>query len=313
MPKDDAFKKGHGPQLPEALPMSFKLADLTVGKPDPRGRIVRDVLWSLDGFKIYKTDQGISPFFSDNQDLAAIQRLRYLELADIADFNHLVNAVQPWHIPFTNIPILRRGAVHSSQVQYERELARCLAQALLGHGDTANEALATLGNRLAHRISNGARVWHLFINVLLVSLLTVGAFFFVTSGYQPKFGFSADNVREIGLTVMMGGVGALFSTTVRLQSMQVDATVPLYMHWVYATQRVIVGALGALILYFAFKSGVVTALIEPATGGITAETKFSPFWLSFMAVLAGFSERLVPNLLNSKAEASEPSPPPSAT
>lgn len=306
MPKDDPHKYGYGPQLPTAEPMSFKLTDLEVGGPDPRGRVVRDVLWTLDEFKIYKTDFGIFPFFSDNKPLAEIQRLRYLQLENIADFNHLVNAVQPFYVPFTRIPILRRGAVHSSQVQYERELGRCLAQALLGHADTANKALSKLGDRLAVRISNGARVWHLFINVLLVSLLTLGAFYVVNSSYTPKFGFDPINLREICLTVMMGGVGALFSTTVRLQSMVVDATVPIYMHWVYATQRVIVGALGALILYFGFKSGVITALFEPATGAATPLEEYSPFWLSFVAVLAGFSERLVPNLLNSKAQDAAP-------
>ena len=45
--------------------MKFKLADLRAGDKDPRGRAVRDILWAVNEFKIYRADMGISPFFSD--------------------------------------------------------------------------------------------------------------------------------------------------------------------------------------------------------------------------------------------------------
>ncbi len=99
---------------------------------------------------------------------------------------------------------------------------------------------------------------------------------------------------------MMGGIGALFSTTVRLQLMAVDPMVSLSMHWIYGGQRVLVGVLGAIIIYFGFKSGIVDGLLRPvADSSIPREIDL--YWLAFISVLAGFSERLVPNLLDGKA------------
>lgn len=286
-------------------PKDFKLADLVKGRDDPRGRAVRDVFWSVNEFKIYKTDQGISPFFSDDPEMAKDQKLAYLGLgAGIADFNHLIHTLKPRTIPFTGKPMSGNTTGSMNLVHYERELARCIAQALLGQAEIAKTSLADLRKRVAARISNRGRVVHLMINVLLVAVAVVGALSFAKSGYTSTFGF---DVKEMGLAVMMGSIGALFSTTVRLQSMVVDPTVSQYMHWVYGTQRILVGALGALIIYYGFKSGVVNGLFQPLSGAVDTAKTFDPYWLSFVCVLAGFSERLVPNLLDAKAAAAEKS------
>lgn len=304
MPEGDMHSVEDGAKAElTAIPMTFKLDDLEKGSTDPRGRIVRDIFWSVDEFKIYKTDQGISPFFSDNPDLAARQKIAYLGLGpDLAAFNHLIHTLKPRTIPFTDQPLSTGGVGSSSLVHYERELARCIAQALLGQAETARSSLIDLHERLAARISNRGRVVHLMINFVLVAIAVTGAIFFARSGYQSVFKFS---VIETGLAVMMGAVGALFSTTVRLQSMQVDPTISPYMHWVYGGQRVVVGALGALIIYYGFKSGVVAGLFQPVSGPVDRTQAFDPYWLSFVCVLAGFSERLVPNLLDAKAASIE--------
>ncbi|ETX27610.1 hypothetical protein [Roseivivax isoporae] len=274
----------------------FRLDDLQAGRRDPRGRLVRDILWAVDEFKIYRTDAGISPFFSDDPDLAREQKGIYLRIGEgIADFNHLIHTLRPhwWVVP---VETRRRADL----VHYERELARCIAQALLGHENEAAASLVSLRQRLAARIANRARVVHLMINVILVAVAIVGALSFARSSYVSAFAF---DVKEFSLAVMMGAVGALFSTTVRLQSMEVDPTVTQMMHWVYGAQRVLVGAMGALVIYFGFRSGVLTGLFQPPSGTALpiGAGRFDPYWLSFICVMAGFSERLVPNLLDGQA------------
>lgn len=284
---------------PVETSMEFRLSDLKTGQPDPRGRKVLDVLWAVREFKIYKTAEGISPFFSDDPDEARRQKLAYLDLGmGIGDFNHLIQLMQPPIIPFTDLAIPNSPSREKSLRHYERELARCIAQSLLGQEELARTSLGSLRDRLATQISNRGRVVHLLVNIVLVGLAIIGSHMFVRSGYVPIFGF---DVTETGLSVMMGSIGALFSTTVRLQQMAVDPSVSNYMHWVYGSQRVMVGALGALIVYFGFQSGVLgdlltgSGILPPPSGGI------NPYWLSFVCVLAGFSERLVPNLLEAKA------------
>ncbi len=306
--------------------MDFKLADLKANEVDPRGRLVLDILWSVNEFKIYKTERGISPFFSDEPEAARIQKLAYLDLGSgIAEFNHLIGLLLAPILPFTEwlrssfkwvlgnvrthdasdnqVPggSQRNGHSLDEKYHYERELARCIAQALIGQTEQSRESLNALIARLAAHISNRGRVRHLLVNIFLVSVIILVGLSLISSGVKFYFDF---NTQEIVLAFMMGSIGALFSTTVRLQSMTVDPEVTNYMHWVYAFQRVTIGALGALILFFGFKSGVLEGLLP---GSEDLPLDYSNYWLAFVSVLAGFSERMVPNLLEVKSSSSEQS------
>ncbi len=284
--------------------MEFRLGDLNVGGDDPRGRKVLDILWAVNEFKIYKTPSGISPFFADNPEQARVQKLAYLNLGSgIAEFNHLIQILTPaaWFQFGQTWPFKK---ARDDLIYYERELARCIAQALLGQKETANSSLDELRDRLAARLSNRGRVAHLLVNIFLVMLIVALSTLLARWEYESALGFDS---KGISIALMMGSIGALFSTTVRLQSMTVDPSVTQYMHWVYAFQRVAVGALGALILYFGIMAGILQNLFSGADNSGLPKTKPDPYWLAFACVLAGFSERLVPNLLDAKAHVGDSS------
>ncbi|WP_170325993.1 hypothetical protein [Ruegeria arenilitoris] len=277
--------------------MEFKLKDLKAGGFDPRGREVLDILWAVNEFKIYKTRSGISPFFCDDPEQARHQKMAYLKLGSgIAEFNHLIQILTRFRAWRSERPMPARKA--ENLVFYERELARCIAQALLGQEETAKTSLDGLRDRLASRLSNRGRVIHLFVNIVMVVLIIFGSFLLACLGAFSAFEFDSEEIR---LALVMGSIGALFSTTVRLQSMKVDPGVVWYMHLVYAFQRVAVGALGALILYFGIKAGILQGLFSGSGASGQTEIIPAPYWLSFVCILAGFSERLVPNLLEAKS------------
>lgn len=279
------------------IKQQFLLDDLVVGSPDPRGRIVLDILWAVEEFKIYKTARGVSPFFSDDAELARDQKEAYLALGDdIAHFNHLIQTLIPTRLGFSR----DEDASAPMLTEYERELARCLAQGLLGKTEDAQRALTILRHRLERRIANRARVIHLGINVILVLAVWLTAYLISISGYEPRFGFKP---LDIGLAAIMGSVGALFSTAVGLQKMSCDPMISTSMHWIYGAQRVLVGVLGAIIVYFGFQSGVLNGIFQtgPITGAPPSPADTNLYWLAFISVLAGFSERLVPNLLDARA------------
>lgn len=129
--------------------MAFWLVDLVVGAPDPRGREVLDILWAVDAFKIYKTTEGLTPFFSDNPKMAEAQRWAYLELgSEISEYNHLIHALRPPVLPFTDGKhAINERDTHAVE-HFERELARCIAQAMLGDVPQARIALRRLRRRL---------------------------------------------------------------------------------------------------------------------------------------------------------------------
>lgn len=305
--------------LDAPLPDPFLLQHLKKGHLDGRYRVVRDVLVAMDDFKVYTTDLGVSVCFSNDEKTAIKQKETYFRMAGIAEFNLLIHNLRPRRLwnrasnafarqsgkaadPAT--PMQRTTS--PSITLYERQLGRCISQALIGHTEEAATSLLFLREQLCARIRNRARVVHLLINLILTLLVLTGAYLFVWSEYSPIFGFAS--VEELGLSMAMGAVGALFSTTVRLQSLEIDPTVTPSMHWIYGSQRVIVGVIGALVVYFGFKSGVLTGLFQPVRDVSVTETQgnFSPYWLSFVSVIAGFSERLVPNLLDSHADNAMP-------
>ncbi len=285
------------PEGEKAVP-DMKLADLRVGGKDPRGRLVQDILWHVNEFKIYKTSSGVSPFFSDDPERGASQKLAYVELGpDIAAFNHLIHLMEPAKIPATDISVTVGDLSEDNRTLYERELARCIAQAFLGKTAEARVGLAALRKRLGATISNRARVVHLMISLVIAAFVWLLAFGLVDSGYEPRFGF---DVKDIALSALMGSIGALFSTAVGLRQMEIDPSVSVSMHWVHGFQRMLVGMMGASIIYFGFTSGILTGLFQPA-GQTEPVQMVDPHWLAFISVLAGFSERLVPNLLDGQA------------
>lgn len=282
----------------------FLLDDLEVGKKDPRGRDVVDILWAVHDFKIYKTEWGISPFFADDDSINIEQRRIYLSMgADIAGFNHMIQTLRPITLGQTTLPQLpkRREAI----IHHERELARCIAQVLTGDAEGARVALASLRDRLAAQIANRGRVIHLLINLALMASVWIIALLILDFGYQPRFGFE---VKDIALAAVMGSAGALFSTAVGLKQMQIDPMVGRLMHWIYGGQRVLIGVMGAVFLYFGLKSGILDGLFQPLQGEVTAPATLDLHWLAFVSVLAGFTERLVPNLLDGRSRAAKPQP-----
>ena len=106
------------------------------------------------------------------------------------------------------------------------------------------------------------------------------------------------NPSEIALAAIMGSLGALLSTAVGLRSLKIDASASLVMNWVYGGQRMLVGVLGAIVLYLAIRAGIASDLIPGLPTDPASDGSFGYYKLSFVSVMAGFSERLVPNLLD---------------
>lgn len=312
MPKDELPPEEQKPGS------EFRLDDLKAGEKDPRGRLVLDILWSVKEFRIYKTEQGINPFFSDNDETAAKQKESYLALGeDIATFNHLLQKLPPQLFLRYFKPA---DSTTATRAQFERELARCMATAFLDKAETAKTGLASVMKRLERIIINRARVIHLVVNIALVMLVWL-VMFNESEWLQYLSGlifwslgkiFSFDQT-AIPLTLAMGSLGALFSTAISLKDMDIDPAVSIRMHWVYSSIRVLVGALGAFFLYLGFQSGILSGLFRtqpalftpPPEGAGTVLIKSASeyfYWLCFVSIIAGFSERLVPNLLKARAE-----------
>lgn len=276
----------------EVASHDYPLSAVKIGNEDQRGRLIIDVLWAVHDFKIFKTEKGISPQFSDNKTVAAEQRENYLKLGEeLAHLNHLIQLLP--HLRY--VKRIFRGRTAKSNVPakanpivyyYERELARAIAQALEGNAEVGKATLAALNKRLEERQRNKGRVIYFLICLISALLIVVLPSWFLLDN-------TGINWSEVALAAVFGSVGALFSTAVGLRNLRIDADATLFMNWIYGGQRMLIGVVGAIVVYLAMRAGFVLELLP---GG--NNSTLGPNEIAFMSVLAGFSERLVPNLLD---------------
>ena len=279
----------------------FPLRKIEIGVKDKRGREILDVLWAVNDFKIYKTAWGINPQFSDNINVAKQQIERYLALgSELSELNHLIQLMEPWMLRvWRKIRrwISKESVAHTTSIYYEREMARAIAQALTGDVDKGKTDLKTLAERLEKRVRNRGRVIYFAVCLLLSMTVVIPAIILLPD--------ENDTLRsEVMLAAMMGSIGALLSTAVGLRSLMIDATATLFMNLVYGGQRMLVGVLGAIVVYVALRAGIALEILPSVEGGTPIDSRLDRYELAFVSVLAGFSERLVPNLLDRNGDSS---------
>ncbi|UUX50462.1 hypothetical protein NUH88_01945 [Nisaea acidiphila] len=281
----------------------FPLKDLKTGAPDKRGRMVTDVLWAVRDFKIYKTDKGISPQFSDTPDEACKQRQAYMSLGpELAELGQQIDLLKNGWARWITWIWRRLGARDDPQLAYcERETARGIAQALDGDPDAGRQTLAELSRRISKRLGNMLRVLYFTICAIAAFEITIGLAIYTSRLEAPETATVLGlNIFQLSVAAVMGCLGALLSTAIGLRNLAIDPAATLTMNITYAVQRMLVGTLGAMVLHITLKSGIAGALLGTAASNSGGEDMI--YKLSFVSLLAGFSERLVPNLLEKSAE-----------
>jgi len=279
------------------------LKDPKIGSLDKCGKVVTDILWSEPDFKIYKTNNGICPQFSDDPALAKTQRENYLSLGpDLADLNQQINLLKAGWIQALASIIRRLGFPEDVRnTYYETETARGIAQALSGQPHNGRETLSDLSKRISKRLSYYLRVLYFATCVLATFAITVALSIFTEQMPLPRTETILGlNIFNISVAAVMGSLGALLSTAIGLRSLSIDPAATLAINITYAIQRILVGVLGAVILHITLKAGFAHNLLGTTPNCTTGEDPADK--LAFLSVLAGFSERLVPNLLSRKEE-----------
>ena len=242
----------------------FPLRALTIGAPDKRGRLVTDILWAVQDFKIYKTDKGISPQFSDDPKQALQQRQDYMSLGpELADLDQQINLLKTGWSRIVSWIARKFGSSGDPRLAYyERETARGIAQALSGQPDQGRTTLADLSARISKRLGNTLRVLYFTICGVATLEIVVGLAVYTKTmtspGTETLLGL---NVFELCVAAVMGCLGALLSTAIGLRSLAIDPAATLTINITYAVQRMLVGVLGAVVMHITLKSGIVSNLL----------------------------------------------------
>lgn len=260
---------------------SMSLAEVRTGRPDKRGLDILDVYWAVADYKIYRTERGISPHFSDDEEKAGEQRQRYMNIGpQLSRLNGMLNV----------------GYIGDAEPFFNREIARAVAQALEGNAAKAAETLTQLEARASKSWQISARTEYITACGVVTLLATLAWLLRLSVGQ----GLTALPVLQFQV-MALGAWGAFLSVAIGLSNLEVDPHASSRYNLLTGVLRILVGMLGAMILYFVLMSEVFSNLV-------TSASAYNDYAIYVLSVVAGFSERMVPSILDQVAKKQDEKP-----
>lgn len=284
-----------GGDLPLELVPPLTVDDIRVKRRDETGAIIEKIYHKVPGlYAVYRVDGRILAQLADDPEQAEKQRSCLVQLG-------LVRGTVE-----TGIEELAGGGRQKREKRerrvhrYRRQLADCVALAILEHPEAAKSEL----DQLAARVAEDLRA--LSAQVYLRSAIVTGLALLVTllvgSWTLPlSQTLHPHDLASIFFAACIGTLGALFSTALSIKGRAIKASVVLEDTIVDAAVRVLVGAAAGVLSYAAVKGGVVGLTVGDAEL-LKDNTEFAlqgSDWLLLLllAFSAGFAERSVPDLV----------------
>jgi hypothetical protein len=267
---------------------NFLVADVCTGKPDSTGAPIRDVYTKVeDIYAVYQTDQRVMIQFADDQALGADQRK---SLADLYITRGTINWMLDEIRATSDQNRIARGH------RYERRLADTLVIALQGQTQQAVAELEGLKTDLAEESKSRNRLMYLMA-AGVVGLAVIAVVAFINS---PVFSYHEPVAQTLWYAACVGIVGAFFSIAIAIRNRTVETGRITRDTIIDAALRILVGALAGAVLVALVKAQAFSLKLGGLEIGDSGDLLISHGkWLLvfLIALVAGFSERLVPDLL----------------
>jgi hypothetical protein len=208
----------------------------------------------------------------------------------------------------------RKDRLATKARRYDRSVADGLVLALEGDFDTAAAQLQSTKDAIVAERTSRARFEYL-LSASVACFVIIGASWMLWNlpiWIDPKYiyGFTS----FLMLAASAGSVGAFFSVAIAIRSRTVLTDLQQRDNTLDAYLRIAIGAIGAAFFIAALREKV--AVLTFGTLSTTLISSKSPDWLAILvaAFAAGFSERLVPDLLDKAAlNTGNPAPAPKPT
>ncbi len=269
------------------------VAEIVSGRRDCRGELIDYVYFKREQYAIYLSGTQVVVAYSDNNQIADEQIKDASPLLPLRD--HLTNIIKDLPKSGTRSNYLAQIA-EGLRLSLEEQLE--VAKTIIGDAITdALNAQARIGRLVYLKCAGG-------LSFLLAAGLILGG------GTQIH---DDGGVHLLLMATGAGAIGAFLSIAIAIRRRSVAIDGNWQANAMDAAVRVLIGVISAAILFLVLNSGLLTDL---QVGAI----KFSGDKVGWQAVLvvgviAGFLERLVPDLLESSTgqNANSASPPPTSS
>lgn len=258
---------------PQSTDGSF--LDLSAGQIDPtHKKFIQEIIHKTPSFIVYLDDTYSFHWVSD-----------MAEDAHASDFGAVISSA-------SYLEELGKGEqllLPAQRTSFQRLIGQSVARVLDDKkSDNAKDTLNKAESFLKARTTERARKW--FISAIAIStgvaLTGILLLWIFRNGAIARIGATA---LELAIATGAGALGALISVVLRLSKLNVDAFAGKEVHYFEGVMRAIGGMAGALLIGLAIKSGLILGTINSSENSLIL--------LLAVSIVAGASERIVPNLI----------------
>jgi hypothetical protein len=148
--------------------------------------------------------------------------------------------------------------------------------------ESAVKVLEDARNKLTGLKSLEGRLHYLLSCMVLLVICVAVTIGLVAAGNVPP------GILFYFFIVTCGSLGGFLSVSLNLRKLDIDPEAPRSINIISGTSRILIGMIGAVLVYFLIKANILLGLISQAN---------SEYAILAACIVAGFSETLVPNIL----------------
>jgi hypothetical protein len=272
-------------QTPYPEARAIYVSDIFKHREDNRGEMIDLVFFKRPQFAIYQSGGKILVHYADDDALAKEQVAQIAELLPLKDrLQYLVQNVD-------------------RPERYHWQIAESLRLGLYGQKEPAKDIMqGAIDDIVATRLRNG-RIDYLRLTLMIV--MGVVALSILAASVLPWIwanGADAKSIQwdlsRLAMAVASGAIGALFSCVAQLRARTVATDGDTASNFVDSVTRIMVGMISAVALVLIIISDLL-AEIDFSGAKLSTET-LNWHMVVVLGLLAGFVERLVPDLLEKK-------------
>jgi hypothetical protein len=290
---------------------SFSVADVMVGGLDAIRAEILEVYAKYDPvYAVYRTGTRTAVQFADDPKIEKAQRSSLSKLAPLR--SEISGLIDGWRNS-------ERTRFRDAALRYERRVAGALVTGFDGDVDLALVILGQIRDDIVAERKSRARFLYLIWAAATVALIALVAALLTSQPAQSALRPYDAQGANLWRAVVAGSLGAFFSIARAISDRSIHTDQQMSDNVTDAILRILIGATAAMVLQALLDSQLVSIHLGSAViGAAPGRPPATPWLMTLVAgFLAGFSERLVPDLLNSatiaaadppQSEAPKPAP-----